>query len=59
MPEDYITEKGKLDKKKQESVLHKRYEENDDPEAFISEQSKWEDHQVRSRKDSLHTHSFR
>jgi len=45
MPEDYITEKGKLDKKKQDSVLYKRYEE-EDPSQFISEQDQWEQEQV-------------
>ncbi|KAJ3057079.1 hypothetical protein HDU99_007332, partial [Rhizoclosmatium hyalinum] len=50
MPDDYITEKGKLDKKKQESVLYKRYEDNEDPDAFISEQTVWEDHQIRNAK---------
>ncbi|KAJ3229608.1 hypothetical protein HDU78_008921 [Chytriomyces hyalinus] len=50
MPDDYITEKGKLDKKKKESVLYKRYEDNEDPEAFISEQTNWEDHQIKNSK---------
>ncbi|KAJ3109118.1 hypothetical protein HDU96_007328 [Phlyctochytrium bullatum] len=48
MPEDYITEKGKLDKKKQEAVLYKRYIENEDPDQFVSEQSVWEDYQIRN-----------
>ncbi|KAJ3218005.1 hypothetical protein HDU67_006905 [Dinochytrium kinnereticum] len=48
MPEDYITEKGKLDKKKQEAVLYKRYQDNEDPENFISEQSVWEDYQIQN-----------
>ena len=47
MPEDYITEKGKLDKKKQESVLYQRYEDAIvDPEKFVSEQEQWENNQV-------------
>ncbi|KAI9351564.1 mRNA splicing factor RNA helicase [Zopfochytrium polystomum] len=45
MPEDYITEKGKLDKKKQEAALKQRYQETD--ESFIPEQQIWEDLQVR------------
>jgi hypothetical protein len=44
MPEDYITEKGKLDKKKQEAALKQRYQESD--ESFITEQQIWEDLQV-------------
>ncbi|KAI9495489.1 hypothetical protein BDB00DRAFT_235398 [Zychaea mexicana] len=43
MPEDYITEKGKIDKKKKESALYKRYE---DDEQFISEQDQWEQLQI-------------
>ncbi|KAJ3332643.1 hypothetical protein HDU76_013529 [Blyttiomyces sp. JEL0837] len=46
MPEDYITEKGKLDKKKQDAALYGRYEEND--ESFVTEQSKWEDLQIQN-----------
>ncbi|KAJ3086874.1 hypothetical protein HK102_012296 [Quaeritorhiza haematococci] len=46
MPDDYITEKGKLDKKKQESVLYARYEDTNDPTNFISEQEQWEQNQI-------------
>ncbi|KAJ3098111.1 hypothetical protein HDU97_004295 [Phlyctochytrium planicorne] len=48
MPEDYITEKGKLDKKKLDSILTKRYQEPEDPDAFVSEQSTWEDYQIKN-----------
>ncbi|KAJ3312646.1 hypothetical protein HDV04_002788 [Boothiomyces sp. JEL0838] len=44
MPEDFITEKGKLDKKKQESVLYGRYEEPTDK--IVSEQDQWEENQI-------------
>ncbi|KAI8981883.1 P-loop containing nucleoside triphosphate hydrolase protein [Mycotypha africana] len=43
MPEDYITEKGKIDRKKKESALYKRYEED---EKFESEQDVWERSQI-------------
>ncbi|KAK9722079.1 hypothetical protein K7432_002966 [Basidiobolus ranarum] len=45
MPEDYITEKGKIDRKKKEEVLYKRYEE-DQNQKFVSEQDQWEMHQI-------------
>lgn len=40
---DYITEKGKIDRKKKESALYKRYEEE---EKFVSEQEQWEQLQI-------------
>ncbi|KAJ3222264.1 hypothetical protein HK099_002496 [Clydaea vesicula] len=47
MPDDYITEKGKLDKKKQESLLYKRYEDKSaENETFISEQETWEQEKI-------------
>ncbi|OMJ29644.1 Pre-mRNA-splicing factor ATP-dependent RNA helicase-like protein cdc28 [Smittium culicis] len=52
MPEDYITEKGEIDKKKKEAALFGRYIEPDsDATAFISEQEQWEKHQI---EKSLH-----
>ncbi|KAG9064618.1 hypothetical protein KI688_002876 [Linnemannia hyalina] len=49
MPEDYITEKGKLDKKKKHDALYKRYEE-EPGEKFVSEQDQWEEQQVRATR---------
>ncbi|KAJ3186910.1 hypothetical protein HDU85_006946 [Gaertneriomyces sp. JEL0708] len=47
MPEDYITEKGKLDKKKQESALYQRYEDDGkDINSFVTEQEQWEQNQI-------------
>eukprot|EP00842_Homolaphlyctis_polyrhiza_P002179 jgi/Hompol1/2962/HPOL_003083-RA len=47
MPEDYITEKGKIDKKLRESVLYKRYDDSKiDPDAFVTEQEQWEKSQI-------------
>ncbi|KNE56940.1 hypothetical protein AMAG_02707 [Allomyces macrogynus ATCC 38327] len=49
MPESYIQEKGKLDRKKVDAALYGRYE--DDPNgAFVSEQDQWEEHQIRMAK---------
>ncbi|KTW29171.1 hypothetical protein T552_01128 [Pneumocystis carinii B80] len=47
MPEDYITEKGKIDKKKKEEALYKRYQDNQrQEEKFITEQDQWEEYQT-------------
>ncbi|RHZ81211.1 hypothetical protein Glove_123g207 [Diversispora epigaea] len=46
MPEDYITEKGKIDKKRKESVLYQRYEEERDQNKFVTEQDQWEQNQI-------------
>ncbi|KAI7905673.1 P-loop containing nucleoside triphosphate hydrolase protein [Cokeromyces recurvatus] len=43
MPEDYITEKGKIDRKKKESALYKRYEED---EKYETEHDIWERSQI-------------
>ncbi|GAN06519.1 adenosinetriphosphatase [Mucor ambiguus] len=43
MPEDYITEKGKIDRKKKENALYKRYEEE---EKFETEHDVWEKSQI-------------
>ncbi|KAJ1531162.1 hypothetical protein HK096_007928 [Nowakowskiella sp. JEL0078] len=44
MPENYVTEKGKLDKKKRDDILKKRYEE--DTTSFVTEQEQWEMYQT-------------
>ncbi|GJJ74976.1 pre-mRNA-splicing factor ATP-dependent RNA helicase DHX16 [Entomortierella parvispora] len=49
MPEDYITEKGKMDSKKKHDALYKRYEEEPGKE-FISEQDQWEQQQVKATR---------
>ncbi|KAJ1921966.1 hypothetical protein H4219_000313 [Mycoemilia scoparia] len=52
LPEDYITEKGRIDRKKKEEALYKRYV---DPEAkgehIVNEQERWEQQQI--HKSSL------
>lgn len=48
LPEDYITEQGKIDKKKKESVLYKRYEENKaKDDQFVTDVDQWEASQTR------------
>lgn len=48
MPEDYIDEKGRLDKERLNSVLTKRYEDTTGPESFVTEQDGWENNQIAS-----------
>ncbi|KXN74448.1 putative pre-mRNA-splicing factor ATP-dependent RNA helicase DHX16-like protein [Conidiobolus coronatus NRRL 28638] len=43
MPEDYITEKGKIDSKKKEEALYARYKED---EKIVTEQEQWEQNQI-------------
>lgn len=45
MPEDYLTEKGKLDKKRKKEVLYKRYEDNQrerDQDQFVTDLDRYE-----------------
>ncbi|KAL1919541.1 uncharacterized protein VTP21DRAFT_2234 [Calcarisporiella thermophila] len=44
MPEDYITEKGKIDRKKKEAALYQKYEEET---KFVSEREQWEADQIK------------
>lgn len=49
MPEDYITEQGKIDRKKKENVLYKRYDDNkkkDDQSQFVTDVDLWEQRQT-------------
>jgi len=48
MPEDYITEKGKIDRKKKDRALHQRYVERDEygHEKFVTEHEEWEREQT-------------
>lgn len=50
LPEDYLTEKGKIDKKKKEEALYKRYIDrgDDGKERFVTEQEEWEQHQAKN-----------
>lgn len=52
MPEDYITEKGKLDRKKKEDALYSRYANKDEHgrEKFMTEHDEWEQEALRRAK---------
>lgn len=49
LPEDYITEKGKLDRRKKEDALYKRYVDRDKSgrERFVTEHEEWEAEQTK------------
>lgn len=55
MPEDYITEKGKLDRKKKEEALYKRYVDRDEygQEKFVTEHEEWEREQATKAKAQI------
>ncbi|KAL2872264.1 putative mRNA splicing factor RNA helicase (Cdc28) [Aspergillus lucknowensis] len=55
MPEDYITEKGKIDRKKKEEALYKRYVDRDEhgQEKFITEHEEWELEQTAKAKAQI------
>lgn len=48
LPEDYITEKGKINRKKKEEALYKRYTDRDEHgnEKFVTEHEEWEKEQT-------------
>ena len=55
MPDDYITEKGKIDRKKKEEALYKRYVDRDDTghERFVTEHEEWEMEQTAKAKAQI------
>lgn len=56
MPEDYLTEKGKLDKKRKKEVLYKRYEDNQrerNQEQFVTDLDRYE--QLQTQAATLQT----
>ncbi|SCV42901.1 probable pre-mRNA splicing protein PRP2 [Fusarium fujikuroi] len=55
MPEDYITEKGRLDRKKKEEVLYKKHVERDQfgREKFVTEHEEWEREQTTKVKAQI------
>ena len=55
LPEDYITEKGKIDRKKKEDALYKRYVDRDErgQERFVTEQEEWENEQTAKAKAQI------
>ncbi|SPN97699.1 probable pre-mRNA splicing protein PRP2 [Cephalotrichum gorgonifer] len=55
MPEDYITEKGKIDKQKKSDALYKRYVDKDEygREKFVTEHDEWEREQASKAKAQI------
>ncbi|KAL8830582.1 MAG: hypothetical protein Q9170_005673 [Blastenia crenularia] len=55
MPEDYITEKGKIDRRRKEEALYKRYVDRDEhgQEKFVTEQEEWEREQTAKAKAQI------
>ncbi|MCJ1477877.1 hypothetical protein MMC13_006550 [Lambiella insularis] len=54
-PEDYITERGRIDRKKKEEALYKRYVDRDEygQEKFVTEQEEWEREQSSKAKAQI------
>ncbi|KAJ3951339.1 Cyclin-dependent kinase catalytic subunit [Colletotrichum tropicale] len=55
IPEDYITEKGKIDRKRKEDAMYKRYVEKDEygQEKFVTEHEEWEREQATKAKAQI------
>ncbi|KAG9102102.1 hypothetical protein FRC06_002318 [Ceratobasidium sp. 370] len=47
LPEDYITEQGKIDRKKKENVLYQRYEDAKEGQ-FVTDIDQWEEAQAKN-----------
>lgn len=55
IPEDYVTEKGKIDRRKKEDALYKRYVDRDEygQEKFVTEHEEWENEQAQKAKAQI------
>ncbi|PGH01203.1 pre-mRNA-splicing factor ATP-dependent RNA helicase DHX16 [Blastomyces parvus] len=60
LPEDYITEKGKIDRKRKEEALYKRYVDRDEHghERFVTEHEEWENEQTAKAKAQIKKAEF-
>ena len=60
LPEDYITEKGKIDRKKKQDALYKRYVDRDEhgQERFVTEHEEWEKEQSSKAQGQVRTYDF-
>ncbi|OAX78187.1 hypothetical protein ACJ72_07508 [Emergomyces africanus] len=60
LPEDYITEKGKIDRKRKEEALYKRYVDRDEHghERFVTEHEEWENEQTAKAKAQINKAEF-
>lgn len=55
LPEDYITEKGKIDKRKKEQALYQRYVDRDESgrEKYVTEHEEWEREQTKRAEGQI------
>ena len=55
MPDDYITERGKIDRKKKEDAMYKRYVDRDEygKERYVTEHEEWERDQAAKAKAQI------
>jgi len=60
LPEDYITEKGKIDRRKKEEALYKRYVERDETgrEKYVTEHEEWEREQTKRAEGQIKRAEF-
>ena len=60
LPEDYITEKGKINRKKKEEALYKRYVDRDElgRERFVTEHEEWEAEQTKRVQGQIKKSEF-
>ena len=60
LPEDYITEKGKIDRRKKEDALYKRYVDRDESgrERFVTEHEEWEREQTKRAEAQVKRSEF-
>ena len=58
MPEDYITEKGKISTQKKKDAMYKRYVEKDEygREKYVTEHDEWEREQAAKAKAQIQSH---
>ncbi|KAI1623009.1 adenosinetriphosphatase [Exophiala viscosa] len=60
LPEDYITEKGKIDRRKKEQALYQRYVDRDESgrERFVTEHEEWEKEQTKRAEAQIKKTEF-
>ncbi|KAK5260788.1 hypothetical protein LTR40_003494 [Exophiala xenobiotica] len=60
LPEDYITEKGKIDRRKKEQALYQRYVDRDEVgrERYVTEHDEWEKEQTKRAEAQIKKAEF-
>ncbi|OAP63979.1 hypothetical protein AYL99_03206 [Fonsecaea erecta] len=60
LPEDYITEKGKIDRRKKEQALYQRYVDRDEAgrERYVTEHEEWEKEQTKRAEAQIKKAEF-